>query len=89
LEINYPMCDVDVLDFTAFILGLGGLWLLIYNDHYLLCTSNSTDHRKKMLYKALCLNVMLIISQILAQHLTARTATGGLAVGSKCFPMLT
>lgn len=72
------MCDVDVLDFTAFGLGLGVLCLHIYNDHYHLCTSNTTYHREKILYRAICLSVVLVISQMLAQHLAASTAQEGL-----------
>lgn len=84
----YPMCDVGILDFTAFILGLDILYLHIYNGHYLLCTPNTTYHREYTLYGDVCLNVMLIISQMLAQLLPASAATGGFAVGCKCFAML-
>lgn len=78
------MCELDVLDFIAFSLGLSVLWLCKYIDHYLLCTSNTTYHREKML----CLKVMLIISGMMAQHLPISPATGALTVGCKCFPML-
>lgn len=44
-------------------------------------------HREEMLYRAVCLNVMLIIARMLAQHLPASTATRVLTAGCKCFPM--